>query len=288
MQRYSTNPGKLVDLETLWFSLVESYSELELSNPTDRLPAIAAIAQRFAQWSPGNDYICGLWKNTLHQGLGFEIIRDEKNPGPHIDYGPSLTSKSEYIAPSWSWAAAHRRVYKSNLAALSSTCVELISADLDFLDNTQFGRVAPGSLITLRGPVLDCVWVLTYESGGSGGTLDRLQYLDVRTPASGRTISVRFRSEYAFYGGLWQRDVVEVCLLLLGRRGLGSSSLHAPKWYSSKSGALKLDALGLDALILKPIGKNGHYFRLGVLIDIRDDSLTRAFERARLRDCVIE
>lgn len=293
MQTYNTNPGGLVDLEALWFSLVESYSELKLSNPTDRLPAIAAIAQHFAQLSPGNDYICGLWKNTLHLGLGFEIIRDKKNSGPHIDTGRSLTSESRYTAPSWSWATAQRRVYKSNLAPLSSTRVELINADLGFLDNNQFGRVAPGSLITLRAPVLDCVWILTYEPNRSGGTLDELQYLDVPTPASGRTISVRFRSDYAFYGGLWQRDLVEVCLLLLGSRELGSSSLHAPKWYSSKSDALKLDALksdalSFDALILKPIGKNGHYFRLGALIDIRDDSLMQAFTEAQLRECAIE
>lgn len=268
MQRYSTNPGRLVDLETLWFSLVQSYSELELSNPTDRLPAIAAIAQRFAQWSPGNDYICGLWKNTLHQGLSFEIVRDEKNPGPHIEHGRCLTSDSRYIAPSWSWATAQRRVYRSTAPA--STCVELISANLDFLDNNQFGRVAPGSLITLRAPVLDCVWVLTYELGG---TLDRLQYLRVPNPSSGGTLLVRFRSEHATYGGLGHREAVEVCSLLLGGSGLDSEP--------SKNSRL-------DALILKPIGKDGHYFRLGILIDIQGVSLTQAFTKAPLRECVIE
>lgn len=289
MQRYNTNLGRLVDLETLWFSLVESYSELELSNPTDRLPAIAAIAQRFAQWSPGNDYIGGLWKNTLRQGLSFGIFRDQNSQSPHIDHGPSLATKSEYIAPSWSWAAAQGRIYKST--APSSTCVEFISASLDFLDNNQFGRVAPGSFITLRAPALDCVWVLTYYE--SGGALHAFQRLDVPTLASRGTVSVDFRSEYATYVGLGHRDAVEVCLLFLGRRELDVRSLHASRWhpsnwFPSKWYPSKLDSLSLDALILKPIGNNGHYFRVGALISICHDSLMQAFTEAPLRECAIE
>lgn len=265
MHKFSTiadNPGEMA---TQWLRIVQSYNDMELSEATDRLPAIAAIAQHFAQCDPGDEYICGLWRNSIHQGLklGFDMNKDLT--GPHIDLGPSATAQSLYIAPSWSWASVRGRLYGEYWVA----CVpfaEVVDVDVRYIDNDQFGRVAPGSSITLRGHVLDCDWELTFEPDG---TLKSRQGLSV--PCAGDSLPCSFLREYATYSGLEQQEVIKVCLFLVG---------------TGEDGAC-------EALILRSVGEDGHYLRLGVLNGIGGDAafvarLTRALKEAPVRECVIE
>lgn len=185
------------------------YNDLLLSEPTDRLPAIAAIAQRFAQRNPDDEYVCGLWKNSIHRGLLLGFRPDESVTGPHIDYGPCAMAQSNYIAPSWSWASVQGRV-GGNLPV--SPVAKLTSVNLRYVDNDQFGRVGPGSSITLRAPVLDCVWDLKYNPDG---TLERY-WQSVCIPCSEGTMTLQFQREYPTYSGLGRREAIDVCLILVG------------------------------------------------------------------------
>jgi hypothetical protein len=81
------------------------YSGSDLSYETDRLPALAGIAYDVAKTTdtPGEQYLAGLWLQTLHVDLIFYF--------PQAPYGSweemmsTLSSREEYLAPSWSWAS---------------------------------------------------------------------------------------------------------------------------------------------------------------------------------------
>ncbi|MCJ1465672.1 hypothetical protein MMC07_004291 [Pseudocyphellaria aurata] len=76
-----------------WYHLIEMYSRLKLTNGTDKLPAIAGIAQQ-VHLRTGDTYLVGLWKSHIQQGLQWLCT----SPG-------SMVKPPVPRAPSWSWAA---------------------------------------------------------------------------------------------------------------------------------------------------------------------------------------
>ncbi|KAF2028213.1 hypothetical protein EK21DRAFT_70375, partial [Setomelanomma holmii] len=48
----------------LWLSIVEEYSHIALTRPSDRLPALAGVASRVAGLEAGR-YIAGLWERDI-------------------------------------------------------------------------------------------------------------------------------------------------------------------------------------------------------------------------------
>lgn len=142
-----------------WQRFLESYNLLELSEPTDRLPAIAAIAQNFAQRNPNDEYLCGLWRNSMHRGLTLQF--NVHRTGPRIGFEPPSVEEPKYIAPSWCWASAPGIITQSEQVV--SHLAEICIVSLRYFDNSRFGRIAPGSSITLRGLALDCSWDVQYK-----------------------------------------------------------------------------------------------------------------------------
>ncbi|KAK1770191.1 heterokaryon incompatibility protein-domain-containing protein [Phialemonium atrogriseum] len=75
-----------------WRALVERYTNLDLTFETDRLPAIAGLAEKFER-RLNDRYFYGTWAGNLLESLNwlsFIPIRRDRRPA----------------APSWSWAAA--------------------------------------------------------------------------------------------------------------------------------------------------------------------------------------
>lgn len=59
---------------TTWESIVTAYTSLQLTYPSDKLPALSDLAQRMARISPHEDfqtinYVAGLWSNCLPRQL---------------------------------------------------------------------------------------------------------------------------------------------------------------------------------------------------------------------------
>jgi hypothetical protein len=83
---------------SIWSQTVERYMECKLSNPRDKLVAIAGIAQKVAQVTEEN-YLAGLWDNRelAIQLLWHVLTRRQADNSP--SQRPSV-----YRAPSWSWA----------------------------------------------------------------------------------------------------------------------------------------------------------------------------------------
>jgi Heterokaryon incompatibility protein (HET) len=81
-----------------WYQMIMEYTRREITKETDRLPALAGLAQAWVQRMP-EIYACGLWNEDLAVGLLWA------GSSFYSPYGtPShLKKPTERISPSWSW-----------------------------------------------------------------------------------------------------------------------------------------------------------------------------------------
>jgi hypothetical protein len=87
----------------MWYRIVNDFSRRHLTFASDRLPAIAGIAAIFGD-SLKDEYLWGLWKNDLHEGLVYHQL-DYANTQSEPFQEPTWQD-----APSWSWATLEQPV----------------------------------------------------------------------------------------------------------------------------------------------------------------------------------
>ena len=80
-----------------WYRVVEMYAQLRLTNMTDKLPALAGVAQQI-QSQTHDTYLSGIWESQFVRGLQW-----------WYDHPEAMTRPERPRAPSWSWAALDRR-----------------------------------------------------------------------------------------------------------------------------------------------------------------------------------
>ena len=76
-----------------WMDIVEQYACRQLSDESDKLPAISGIARAWARTS-NDTYLAGLWKSHLSLGLLWSCAQ----PFEQCNF-------QAYRVPSWSWAS---------------------------------------------------------------------------------------------------------------------------------------------------------------------------------------
>ena len=137
-------------LET-WWKVLHDYSTRALSDSSDKLVAIAGLAEMFAS-TLGPDYLAGLWHDTLLQDLLW------RRTGRTMARSPI---SNRYRAPSWSWASVDGQT-KHGMAGDRFEPVhdltEVIECAVQLLDKKlPFGQVVGGSLV-LSGNFLPGKW----------------------------------------------------------------------------------------------------------------------------------
>lgn len=101
------------DALELWTYVVTDYTTHQLTHPSDRLPAIAAVAKRFAPVIPAG-YIAGHW---THSALGLLWYPQE---GMHCRRPKQVLGRH---VPSWSWASVEgSAVFWDNASAMDLAC----------------------------------------------------------------------------------------------------------------------------------------------------------------------
>jgi hypothetical protein len=141
-------------IERDWNWLLQHYSDRDLSNLADRPVAIAAVAESFVATSPNltvSDYIAGLWKPRLLEGLFWRTSNVMKGLMPLND---ALNSKRENLSriegPSWSWTTIPETVGYSWAPKFKPTA-EILDINIILSDpDHTFGAVKSGT-IRLRG-----------------------------------------------------------------------------------------------------------------------------------------
>lgn len=82
-----------------WYELVEEYSQLSITQHSDRLIAFLGIATKFQEKTPCG-FLAGLWDFDIAQGLMWDITGR-----PDVRAKMNLTRLKNPFAPSWSWAS---------------------------------------------------------------------------------------------------------------------------------------------------------------------------------------
>ncbi|KAF2731285.1 HET-domain-containing protein, partial [Polyplosphaeria fusca] len=93
--RYSMRIGSVENRHLLWTMAIQNYSRCTLTKTDDKLVAISGIA-RTLQALHQNDYLAGLWRDNLVEGLMWVPELDNDVFG----YGTTC-----HLAPYWSWAS---------------------------------------------------------------------------------------------------------------------------------------------------------------------------------------
>ncbi|KAI0812918.1 HET-domain-containing protein [Xylaria sp. FL0064] len=125
------------------------YCCLSLTFPRDRLPALSGLARQMGERKAGATYLAGLWSDSLELDLLW------------IPYRPESGAIDEYIAPSWSWAHARRKIIYRNVwlpdeeqpsAKTLTTYFELVEATCIPSSADPTGKVSGGTLV-LKAPL---------------------------------------------------------------------------------------------------------------------------------------
>lgn len=234
--------GAMDSPRKIWWEIVFTYSHLKLAVPTDRLPAIAAVAQRLALHNPTDEYLCGLWRNSFLSDLLWERVLNALGKG--IGESPLILESwgaGSYVAPSWSWVSFRSKA--RNISNILEPLSEVLNVSLQYKDNSIFGRVS-GGFLEIRGPMVDLEWHVRPH-------WKYYQFIDgdqeMFVPGNPDQ-KVAFSVDYDFYHGLGAPrpgDRFLVSCLLIGFDEKGS----------------------LGALVLYRIGRTNCYWRLGTVHD---------------------
>ncbi|PYH67665.1 HET domain-containing protein [Aspergillus vadensis CBS 113365] len=124
----------------LWNDLVQRYSCCDLTNPSDKMIAIAGIAELF-QDITGDEYVAGWWKSRLLESLDWRVFE------------PQERRSACYRAPSWSWGSVDGPVTPSGLSASAEFLVSIVDFHVATGSSGTTDNVLKGYL-ELRGTVL--------------------------------------------------------------------------------------------------------------------------------------
>jgi hypothetical protein len=142
---------KNFNLFKYWSQVLSDFSDRKLTVPSDKLPALAGMAQ-IVQQQTRDEYYAGLWRSCLAPSLLWKR-NDEKY----------LIRASQYRAPSWSWASCDGRIERwrhSNWLTSSKNqqthsehnSIEILDISVDYLPKNSLGRVKSG-YVKLCGPI---------------------------------------------------------------------------------------------------------------------------------------
>ena len=156
--------GKL-DAFSPFYDVVVEFSACKLTKKDDMLPALSGIAREYSRWNR-DEYLAGLWRSSLLQGLCWERARQEYFMGMTMGYpiNSAMSTQKEpvtYRTPSWSWASLNREIRVRSGSQSDENIVssaEVIDAKVCLVGHDPFGQVDGGEII-LRG------WARNYRFG---------------------------------------------------------------------------------------------------------------------------
>ncbi|KAF5635905.1 het-domain protein [Fusarium sp. NRRL 52700] len=177
-----------------WNGLVESFTDRYLSEPTDRIRAIAGLAKNFSvmyESQYGSKYAAGLWCQDLPGAVLWRNCDRQTLPRP-----------AKWQGPSWSWVSISNRVQCNFARKSACTEVEYVNCEL-VSPEAPFGELREaGTVLRMRGCAIELDWRYTSPKkpkkkfGTDGSDIRYLNsdhiyvdakvdhYLDAREPAT--------------------------------------------------------------------------------------------------------
>jgi hypothetical protein len=119
------------DALTRWYRILLVYTQRSLSLSTDRLPAIAGVAERLGRVM-NDQYLAGLWKSDLARGLLWQrSYPNTRKPQP-----------TPYQGPSWSWAAIDGKIDFGYPSTKPHSSFKFLGSDV----SNKFSAIQSGTL----------------------------------------------------------------------------------------------------------------------------------------------
>jgi len=148
-----------------WRFIVEQYTGRGLKFPSDRLPAIAAIAEQFAPYLE-TDYLAGLWKSDLQFELCWRKENTQEQDAPLSTY--------VRLPPSWSWASIVGKVKFTYQSELRTAALEIVDCEIKLKSELVPYEAVESGRLTVKGRIQRVLWTgacLIDPSVGDEGTI---------------------------------------------------------------------------------------------------------------------
>ena len=175
-----------------WYTLSWEFSGRTLSDPLDRLPALAGVAKELCRNFPGiGDYVAGLWTTNLAQQLLWKVFEQPK-------WRPN-----KFIGPSWSWISTESLFTLPTFATSPANIrLEILDHEIQHdVSSDLYGPLLAASL-RVRGRLKTTQWNISTQRIDSPNELS----------LTGNSKTVTDSMEYASQGPLASRSVNVYCL----------------------------------------------------------------------------
>ncbi|KAI0633199.1 heterokaryon incompatibility protein-domain-containing protein [Trametes polyzona] len=144
------------DVWMAWGRVLQEYTLRAVTFPSDKLVALAGLAEDFHRILD-TDYLAGLWRSNIL----LDLLWKRDTFSFRSSQSRSFCRPPAYRAPSWSWASSevpicfHRQPEYAEYQAMA----EVINCETQLADETlPFGEVIGGSLVLLA-PLIRCMAV---------------------------------------------------------------------------------------------------------------------------------
>ena len=158
--RPAVSPIYRAEISGFWELMVEEYTKRQLTFSSDKLPALSGLATKFAKalQLPESDYLAGLWRSDLLNGIAWQCA----SKAPKIG-----TPSPGYRAPSWSWASVDTSIYYGNKRLLKRPIpTKITHASASLSGRNRFGEVSHG-ILGISGPAAHAEFSLpAYDADG--------------------------------------------------------------------------------------------------------------------------
>ncbi|KAH9903601.1 heterokaryon incompatibility protein-domain-containing protein [Xylariomycetidae sp. FL2044] len=138
--------------------IVEEYTALGITKDTDRLPGLAGLATRASNLRPGDQYMAGMWRETIKTGLSWYTMPEQ----------PSRRIPSENRFPTWSWASVSGQIRHARVAGIPSDAPLLDVLSVQYTSDAKSpigaGPQTPASLLASGYLVpIDSIWFQPFQ-----------------------------------------------------------------------------------------------------------------------------
>jgi hypothetical protein len=145
--------------------IVEEYTRLDVTKETDRLFALAGLAVKASTLRLGDQYMAGMWRKTIREGLSWYTTPERASRRPASDHTP----------PTWSWASVSGQIQHARIADVPSNASLMEVLEVKYTANEKSpmgtGPLTPAWLQVSGYLVpIDSVWFQPYSSAVDGET----------------------------------------------------------------------------------------------------------------------
>jgi hypothetical protein len=121
----------------IWWKWVQIYSNLAITYPSDRLPAVSGLATYIHRLHPDSlgGYLGGLWRNRLVEDLLWWVTDYDIQPRPYV-----------WRAPTWSWVSVDTSVVPPEDVE-HAIHVKVLDAQCTPKGPDSFGQITAGYII---------------------------------------------------------------------------------------------------------------------------------------------